>query len=277
MDTALAATQAGVTIDTVRTWCRIGAVAAVKRAGRWIIDAASLAHRIAIGKRKARTTYRIEQGTAVKYGEERTTWTIVRTDGTPAGYGPGKDPRICDAVFYSREAAEFYTRFYENTPAGFRIDKSLPRARSMDHTPKWLLTGCTENDPQSVRLTLPTDWTPQGTWPADTTQVDVLIRWANQHAEGAAQRIQAKAEQDAIEAAEAAVREAREAQLEEARRQKGPLATPRQVDFILKLLARRERTGEGGGFFYGPTDSAGIEEMSKADASTYITSLKGDY
>lgn len=52
MDTALAAAEAQVTVATVRTWCRIGAVAAVKQAGRWIIDTASLAARIAIGKMK---------------------------------------------------------------------------------------------------------------------------------------------------------------------------------------------------------------------------------
>jgi hypothetical protein len=44
--TTNAATQAGVTVDTIRTWCRTGAIAAVKQAGRWIIDAASLAYRI---------------------------------------------------------------------------------------------------------------------------------------------------------------------------------------------------------------------------------------
>ncbi|MGW6912616.1 hypothetical protein ACWGB8_02140 [Kitasatospora sp. NPDC054939] len=41
-----AAAQAGVTVDTVRDWCRKGVVAAVKQAGRWVIDAASLAYRI---------------------------------------------------------------------------------------------------------------------------------------------------------------------------------------------------------------------------------------
>lgn len=53
MNTTAAATQAGVTTPTIRTWCRVGAVAAVKRAGRWVIDAASLAHRLAIGVMKA--------------------------------------------------------------------------------------------------------------------------------------------------------------------------------------------------------------------------------
>ncbi|MFD0405636.1 hypothetical protein [Kitasatospora sp. NPDC127116] len=41
-----AATQAGVTVDTIRAWCRTGVVTATKRAGRWIIDTASLAYRI---------------------------------------------------------------------------------------------------------------------------------------------------------------------------------------------------------------------------------------
>ncbi|MFG2913371.1 hypothetical protein ACGF0D_10830 [Kitasatospora sp. NPDC048298] len=44
--TTNAAIQAGVTVDTIRTWCRTGAVAAVKQAGRWAIDAASLAYRV---------------------------------------------------------------------------------------------------------------------------------------------------------------------------------------------------------------------------------------
>jgi hypothetical protein len=52
MNTTAAAAQANVTAATIRGWCRIGAVAAVKQAGRWIIDAASLAARIAIGKMK---------------------------------------------------------------------------------------------------------------------------------------------------------------------------------------------------------------------------------
>lgn len=51
MDTAAAAQQAGVTVATIRTWCRLGVVAAVKRGGRWIIDAASLAYRITLGRK----------------------------------------------------------------------------------------------------------------------------------------------------------------------------------------------------------------------------------
>jgi hypothetical protein len=52
MNTTTAAAQANVTVATIRTWCRRGVIAAVKTAGRWIIDAASLAARIAIGARR---------------------------------------------------------------------------------------------------------------------------------------------------------------------------------------------------------------------------------
>lgn len=284
MNTTAAAIQANVAIPAVRTWCRTGAVAAVKLAGRWVIDAASLARRITIGKLKEhrmteQPKYRIEEGKAIRYGEERPTWTIVRTDGTPPGHGEGKDNRISDPVFFARESAEFYAEFYERTPVGYRISRETRRGRSWGGgTTYWLLAGCTSGDPQSLRTTLETDWAPKGNWPEDTRHVDVLIKWANEHAAGAAGRIAKKAEADAIEAAEAAVREARQAQLAQARAKKGPLATERQVDFILQLLAERELSGEGGGFVVGyPTDRAGIEELSKGQASIYITSLKGDY
>ncbi|WP_431979993.1 hypothetical protein [Streptomyces qinglanensis] len=54
MNTTAAALQANVTVATIRTWCRYGAITAVKQAGRWIIDTASLATRIAIGARRTR-------------------------------------------------------------------------------------------------------------------------------------------------------------------------------------------------------------------------------
>ncbi|MYU22864.1 hypothetical protein [Streptomyces sp. SID8352] len=57
-----------------------------------------------------------------------------------------------------------------------------------------------------------------------------------------------------------------------------PMATPAQVEYILDLLAQRHRSGDGGGFIMnGPTDRAGIESLTRAKASLYITSLKGDY
>lgn len=273
MNTTTAAETAKVTVATIRGWARRGVIAATKVAGRWVIDTTSLARRIEIGAMKAtQPKYRIEEAQIIKYGETRTAYRIVRADGTPAGYGAGKDGRIWDAEFYSRDHAEFYARFYENTPVGFRIEKTIPRAGRMDRSTYWRVTGSTEGDPRDLDQKTNADADPTA-----TAKADILIQWATRHAAGAAVRIQKKAEQDAIEAAEAAVREAREAQLEEARRTKGALATQKQVDYILTLLTRREFSGEGGGFFYGPTDRAGLEEMSRVDASSYITSLKGDY
>ncbi|MFD5899109.1 helix-turn-helix domain-containing protein [Streptomyces sp. NPDC060366] len=52
MNTTTAAQTANVTVATIRTWARNGVIAATKTAGRWIIDTASLARRIAIGAMK---------------------------------------------------------------------------------------------------------------------------------------------------------------------------------------------------------------------------------
>lgn len=54
MNTTAAAAQANVTVATIRTWCRNGVITATKRASRWIIDTASLAHRITIAAMRTR-------------------------------------------------------------------------------------------------------------------------------------------------------------------------------------------------------------------------------
>lgn len=59
--TAEAAAQAHVTTSTIRLWARRGVIAATKTAGRWLIDAASLAHRIAIAALKTRKATVTEQ------------------------------------------------------------------------------------------------------------------------------------------------------------------------------------------------------------------------
>jgi hypothetical protein len=60
-------------------------------------------------------------------------------------------------------------------------------------------------------------------------------------------------------------------------RQGHDFAAATQVDQIMRLLAQRAHRGERGGFFAGPTDPGGVANLSKADASSYITSLTGDY
>lgn len=270
MNTTTAATQANVTVATIRTWCRKGVVTATKVAGRWVIDPASLARRIEIGARMSSPTTRYTvTETTNTYGSKA--YSVTRTDGTKAGFGG--DHRIYDLTFVRQEDAETAAAITEALPESYWIRKHQVRYHSSSiNSNYWVLRleGGDNDDPQDVRcdVRLGTD---------REIAVQQMTAAAEKHAAGSADRIREKADREAIAAAEATVREAREAQLAEARRQKGPLATPRQVEFILQLLDRRERTGEGGGFFYGPTDRAGIEEMSKADASTYITSLKGDY
>lgn len=68
MNTTAAATEARVTVATIRDWARRGIIAATKVAGRWIIDTTSLVRRIAIGamKRPARkVVYTVETMVAI--------------------------------------------------------------------------------------------------------------------------------------------------------------------------------------------------------------------
>jgi len=86
MNTTAAAIEAQVTVATIRTWCRNGVIAATKTAGRWIISAASLTHRIAIGamKRPARpeaTTMLDLTAVTIKPRTRPTGETITRVTG----------------------------------------------------------------------------------------------------------------------------------------------------------------------------------------------------
>ncbi|WP_181785055.1 helix-turn-helix domain-containing protein [Streptomyces phytophilus] len=102
MNTTDAAAQAGVTTPTIRLWCRIGALAAVKHAGRWIINTASLAARIAIGhiKGKAMTT----TGTLVEipgqyYGVRGDTDTLAAAYQNGAAVTVDSGPYAGDRVY----------------------------------------------------------------------------------------------------------------------------------------------------------------------------------
>lgn len=71
MNTTTAATTAGVTVPTVCLWARTGVIAAVKQAGRWVIDETSLRYRLALAALKTRRTtpkpiaYTVETMTAI--------------------------------------------------------------------------------------------------------------------------------------------------------------------------------------------------------------------
>lgn len=82
-------------------------------------------------------------------------------------------------------------------------------------------------------------------------------------------------ERKAAKAAEHAKKDTAEAERAALTAEKGPLATPRQIDYIMTLLSQGRH--HEGGFYNGPTTIEGIRKMSKAAASAYITSLTGNY
>lgn len=104
----------------------------------------------------------------------------------------------------------------------------------------------------------------------DVDSVEKAIRLCNnsqdyldkQRAELAAKReVEAKAEEERAEDA--------------ATKAIGPLATDRQVDYIMALLA--QHGGQNTTWFSaGPTTLEEVANMTRRDASTYISALKGD-
>lgn len=55
---------------------------------------------------------------------------------------------------------------------------------------------------------------------------------------------------------------------------RGPLATERQVSYIMQLLAQTD--GGQGSWYSGPTTLEGVRAMTRSAASTYISALKGE-
>ncbi|WP_186784806.1 hypothetical protein [Streptomyces sp. CBG31] len=111
--------------------------------------------------------YHVEETTKTIYREERTVYTVVRADGTPAGRGEGQDPRILNATYDNRGTAEAVAEFYSRTPAGYRLTRELPLRAAQ--RPYWRVTGRTDGDPSSMKL----DWEDGAQvpawWPAGTT------------------------------------------------------------------------------------------------------------
>lgn len=92
---------------------------------------------------------------------------------------------------------------------------------------------------------------------------------AGETAGGAADEAQERRERDA---------KARREYLAALADERGPLATSRQIRYIMDLLSERDGNPMAeGGFYSGPTTRAGIAEMTRRDASAYINSLTGNY
>lgn len=160
---------------------------------------------------------------------------------------------------YATQAlAEFAAQVLNALPEGYVLRRVAKPARGMKRGFTWIIEGhgwSAKRDESPALLP------------------EHLIRDVAEHAAGAPAR-DAKA---VIAAAEAVAEQAHRQELADMATVHGPRATPKQVDYIMTLLAARARLGEGGGFMTGPTDRAGVERMAREDASAYINSLKGEY
>lgn len=87
----------------------------------------------------------------------------------------------------------------------------------------------------------------------------------NRRAESAAYSLVERLERNATQAPAAATREA--------------LATDRQIAYILKLIAQRQRSGNTAGFMTTdrPVTAGDLAKWTRSAASTYITSLTENY
>lgn len=101
----------------------------------------------------------------------------------------------------------------------------------------------------------------------DVDSVEKAIRLCNNsqdYLDKQRAELAAKREAEAKDEEERAAAEAR-----------GPLATERQVDYIMALLA--QHGGHNTTWFStGPTTLEEVSRMTRRDASTYISALKGD-
>lgn len=127
MNTAAAAAQAHVTVATIRTWCRRGVVTATKTAGRWVIDTASLARRITIGKeRRMAKTHTTATGTIVqtrtgRYGIRGDADTLAAAYEAGAPVAPSNAPYADDRIYLglTRETYGDYGRTLETTALAY--------------------------------------------------------------------------------------------------------------------------------------------------------------
>lgn len=103
MNTTAAALQAHVTTATIRAWCRNGVIAATKTAGRWVINTASLTHRITIAAMRTRK----EQATDTN--ELRTELTAINERLTPAR---NAHPADRERGFRDRASGTFQARSF---------------------------------------------------------------------------------------------------------------------------------------------------------------------
>jgi len=130
MNTTTAATEARVTVATIRTWCRNGVITATKQAGRWIIDTASLAARIAIGAMRARKAKPMTAtGTIIQmqdglFGIRGDATTLAAAFETGTSVTPANAPYSGDRIYLglTRETWGDYGRTLETKSLAYTKD-----------------------------------------------------------------------------------------------------------------------------------------------------------
>lgn len=246
MDTTAAATQAGVTIDTIRHWCRLGAIAATKAAGRWTISAASLARRIRLSiRRTARST--MTQPWPTDHPNIDLLTEAVDSGVTPQAIADLIGPRtLASGIRPLSRADERRIRTL--------IDAAQRRTGLLDDLEH--LAGCLGHDAAAKRQAADAE--------LSTDALAKMVAQSRDYARAKGIDIRTQAEKDAASAPRP--------------------ATDRQVDYIADLLNRRARMGDGGGFegsrLYqddGRVDMTKIRSLSRQAASEIIASLREDY
>lgn len=246
--TATAAAQlAGVTVDTVRTWARMGAVRATKVARRWVIDAASLARRISMGVRH----------TTKKETNIDTPWPSDHPDAAlldQARTAGVTNKALFDTI--GERAVTSGTRPFsraDERKVRHLITTAIERTARLDEIAH--LATCLGHDGQAKRTAaekLPDD------------KLRKIIRDTRAYAR--AQKVDVRTAEE-----KAAARARRSGQ--------GP-ATDRQVAYLADLLEERHRSGREGGFanvapYYTDhgVDVAKLRTLTSAAASAMINSL----
>jgi hypothetical protein len=182
--------------------------------------------------------------------EHTTTWGTTQLKIVTRHYA------IAARYWRARALAEAIVDLIEACPDGYEVLYHVPRRGSMSTNPTFQVTGPSY---QSIKAEDPR----------------TLIPHVQHAVHGQQARID-RANDTAARAAADQIERDLATQAEQVRDELG-LATPKQVSYIMRLLATRARSGDGGGFFAGPTTIEDVRAMTKSDASTYITSLTERY
>lgn len=244
--TTAAAQLAGVTVDTIRVWCRIGAVRATKAVGRWVIEAASLAHRIRLGIHPTMKESTID-----------TPWPADHPDAALLGEARAAgvaDQALFDAI--GERAVTSGTRPFsraDERKANYFIDAARRRTTALDAFQH--LAACLGHDGAAKR--------------------EIAVKLSDPELDKLIRDTRAYAKRQDIDVRTPEKKTADHARLTG----KGPATEP-QVPYLADLMKERHQAGREDGFAQVSTyytkdgvDIAKLRTLTNAAASAMISSL----